>query len=71
MTKKMIAKMISSRIDYIDSLSFFARYLMQFETEEEAENALYELDDKAWSVATTDAKQDRWLQVFSALQCAL
>ena len=64
MTKKVISKMISSKVEYIDSLSFFAEYLSQFD----AEDALYELDEKVWDMATTDAKQERWLRVFSALQ---
>ena len=67
MAKKVISKMISSKVEYIDSLSFFAEYLSQFDAED-AEDALYELDEKAWSVATTDAKQERWLRVLSALQ---
>ena len=70
--KKMTKKAIKENLkkDYIEALSFFAEFIAQFD-EDEQEEKIDELDEKAWDVAEKYDLMDEWLSVYTALMTAI
>ena len=65
------AKAVLKKDDYMEALSFFANYLLQFE-EEDREDELYDLDERLFDKANDDWNcGEMYLKVYSALMTAI